>query len=64
MAVIVVGEDEKTKKRTTCGNCAAILEYTFADTRKETVKDYGGGSDTYRRLDCPRCADVVTVPTY
>ena len=46
MAVTVIGEDADKKKRTTCLNCAAILEYALADTRTETVKDYGGGSET------------------
>jgi hypothetical protein len=64
MAVTVIGEDADRKKRTSCRKCAAILEYTLSDTRTETVKDYGGGSDTYRRLDCPRCKAVLDVPMY
>jgi len=61
MAIIIIGEDNAKKKRVTCLNCASILEYTLADTYTEVIKDYGGGSDTYRRIKCPACGDIVTV---
>jgi len=64
MAIKVIGKDSKTIKTTTCGNCAAILEYTNADTKTEVRKDYTGGSDTYRTLICPECNDSVNVAMY
>ena len=64
MTIKVVGDDNSQVKRATCSNCAAILEYTFNDTRKKTVSDYTGGSDTYRMLTCPRCSTILTVPLH
>lgn len=64
MAVEVIGESDKAKKETTCSNCAAILRYTLADTKTETRTDYGGGSDTYRVLECPKCHKKIDVELY
>ncbi len=64
MAIVVVGKDTNQKKKTTCSNCASILEYTLADTRKVVQKDYTGCSDTYRKLICPVCKDDLNVPLY
>jgi hypothetical protein len=44
MAIKIIGEDQEKKRTTSCSECAAILEYTLADTRTEVVTDYGGGS--------------------
>lgn len=59
MTVRVVGEAPEVTKRATCKNCGAILEYTPSDTTTETHRDYGGGSDTYRILHCPRCSERI-----
>lgn len=64
MAIRIIGEDDKVRRVATCTNCAAVLEYTKADTRVENVRDYGGGSDDYRRLQCPRCHTILTVPLH
>ena len=64
MAVKVIGEDTTKIKHTTCTNCAAILEYTLADTHKKTVSDYTGDVDTYRLLNCPRCKNTINVSMY
>lgn len=64
MAITIVGESAEARKQAVCGNCGAVLEYTLADTTVETVRDYGGGSDTYRRLNCPRCGNTITVRFY
>lgn len=61
MTVRIVGEAPEAVRKTTCSNCAAVLEFTDADTRKETHHDYGGGSDTYRVLICPRCSNKIHV---
>ena len=62
MTVKVIGENENKLKRTTCSHCAAILEYALVDTETKVIRDYGGGSDTYRFLTCPRCKEKVSVP--
>jgi RNase P subunit RPR2 len=64
MAIKIVGKDKQAVKTTTCKNCASILEYTHADTQREVRRDYGGGSDTYRFLTCPRCGETVNVPLH
>lgn len=61
MAIEVIGKDEGAKKKTTCKNCASILLYTDSDTKRETHKDYTGGSDTYRILVCPVCKDRINL---
>ena len=53
--------DSSVVKRAICRNCGVTLEYTPNDTRLEVVGDYGGGRDTYRRIDCPKCHSVITV---
>jgi len=57
----VVGKDPTVIKRTTCLNCAAIIEYTLSETRAKTVYDYRGDSDTMRVLDCPQCKHTINV---
>lgn len=64
MAIKIIGDDADKKRRATCGCCSAILEYTQADTKTYTVRDYGGGSDTHRRIVCPRCKEPLTVPLF
>ena len=64
MAIKIIGEDSRAVKIATCKNCAAVLEYTHADTKTETRIDYTGGSDTYRFFDCPKCGETVTVKLY
>ncbi len=48
-------------KRAICKNCGATLEYVPADTYPLTHHDYGGGSDTYDYIDCPKCSQAVRV---
>lgn len=48
-------------KQCICRNCGVTLEYTPADTRKQTIRDYGGGSDTYKFIDCPKCGEAINV---
>lgn len=57
----VIAECQKAYKQCTCTNCGAVLEYTNADTTTRNVADYGGGSDTYRFVDCPRCKNEINV---
>lgn len=61
MTVKVIGDDMSVIRRATCKTCAAILEYTNADTTVEYVKDYLGDSVLIRHLKCPRCLSLITV---
>lgn len=51
-------------KRTTCYHCRSVLEYNYADITPESVRDYGGGSDTYYRIVCPVCKLKNNVPRW
>jgi len=62
--VKVVGEDPAQIKRITCRNCAAILEYTQSEVDSKIVRDYGGGTDTYHFITCPKCHNEVIVKGY
>lgn len=57
----VIGEDPKYRKQTTCRNCAAIIAYTDSETVTKVYRDYGGGSDSYREFNCPRCGNLLQV---
>jgi RNase P subunit RPR2 len=48
-------------KQCVCKNCGATLEYTPQDILRRTVRDYGGGSDTYNYISCPNCNKEVTI---
>ena len=63
MAIRIVNEvpDASVVKQCLCRNCGVKLEYTPADVRKESMYDYTGSSDTYRRIDCPKCQHVINV---
>ena len=57
----IVGDDPQAVKRCTCRNCAAIVEYTPNETKTEVHRDYGGGSDTFTFIQCPRCNNKINV---
>lgn len=61
MAIEIVGEDEKSKRKATCKQCGAILEFLPADIQTGEVSDYTGSSDTYYWIDCPRCKNAIQV---
>lgn len=49
--VQIVGNDPQAVKRTTCRNCAAVLEYTPSEVKEYHGKDYSGGSDGREWID-------------
>lgn len=55
----VIGQDTKIAKQATCKKCGAIVEYYFADVKKQIVRDYGGGSDTEYTCTCPACSNHI-----
>ena len=61
MAITIVGQDTKHVKQCSCRNCAAILEYTMADTQTRKDTDYTGGSDIVRFVQCPRCGYQIPI---
>lgn len=57
----VVGFDESAKKRVTCKNCAAIVEYVNNEVQRGSSTDYTGSADYYNCILCPNCGDEVIV---
>jgi RNase P subunit RPR2 len=47
--------DPKIVRRLSCKNCGARLRYVPRDVRTTQHTDYGGGTDTYYWIDCPKC---------
>lgn len=58
---IVVGKDQSKVKRTTCGHCSSILEYTPSEVLSRNSMDYTGGVDVIKFIQCPCCTHQVTV---
>lgn len=48
-------------KEVVCHNCGATLEYVPADVKSKYVRDYGGGGDTVKTIQCPNCSHTVDV---
>ncbi len=57
--VSIVGIDPGSVKRKTCRKCASILEYTESEEKSYISYDYGGGSDRYYYIKCPKCSNKV-----
>lgn len=62
--VQVVGKDQSAVKRVTCKSCASILEYTPSEVKKETGRDYSGGSDGREWINCPSCGHEVILRSW
>ncbi len=60
----VVGFDEKVKKRVTCKNCSAIIEYVPNDVKHYNGTDYSGGSDGMEWVDCPNCGGKAVIRSW
>lgn len=41
--------------------CGRLLEASFTDIHSGTHKDYGGGTDTYYYIICPKCGAKTEV---
>jgi RNase P subunit RPR2 len=61
---VIVGKDQSVYKRTTCRNCASILEYLPQEVQKHTSRDYGGGTDVTEFIKCPCCGKDVTIRSW
>lgn len=42
-------------KQIVCRNCGVTLEYTPNDVMERIDRDYGGGSELFRYIPCPKC---------
>lgn len=61
--VTVKSEKPVRTKTVVCSKCSYELEYTGEDIVSYDKTDYGGGSDTYYYIVCPRrsCGEHVFV---
>lgn len=57
----VIGQDTSVAKRVSCKGCGTRIEYYENDVKSFVHHDYGGGSDTYRYINCPGCDNKVYV---
>jgi 5-methylcytosine-specific restriction endonuclease McrA len=48
-------------KQVICRNCGSTLEYTPNDVIEHKVRDYGGGTDIEKYIDCPNCHTTLGV---
>lgn len=60
----VVGYDEAAKKRVTCKQCSAIVEYTDHEVKSYSGTDYGGGPDGQEWVDCPNCGGRAIIRSW
>lgn len=63
MAVRVIEEkpDPSVVKQVVCRTCGVKLEYVPQDVQSYQHTDYGGGTDTYKYITCPKCSEKVFV---
>lgn len=60
--MVTVKSSTPTKtKEIACSKCTYLLEYTGEDVETRTVHDYGGGSEVFSWIVCPRCNQDVSV---
>jgi len=60
----VIGFDDSAKKKATCRQCSAIVEYVPNEVKSFVSHDYGGGSDSVYYIVCPNCGEDLTVKGY
>ena len=64
VTVVSTNPHPSVVKEVICRNCGATLSYVPADIHNKTVRDYGGGSDSYHFIKCPPCGHEVHVKPY
>ena len=55
----VIKIDKKIEKKITHKECGAVIGYFENEVVKKSIKDLGGGSDTYNHLTCPHCGKTI-----
>jgi hypothetical protein len=56
--------DRKRINKVSCENCAAKLEYVPNDVKEYNGRDYGGGPDGCKWIDCPKCGKKVVLESW
>lgn len=64
MGVRKVGQSAKVKRRATCKNCGARLEFYRQDVKTQTLYSYGEQDGSYDYVVCPQCDQRVELRRY
>ena len=60
----VVGYDDRMKRRVTCENCTAIIEYVENDIQESTGRYYSGDIWVVEWVKCPNCGKQAVIRTW
>ena len=60
----VIGFNELLKKRCSCKQCSAIIEYTPGEVKENRGRDYSGGPAGREWIICPNCGKEVTIKSW
>lgn len=55
---------ESVIKEIICKNCGVTLEYVPIDVKEEHGRDYSGGSDGCKYINCPNCMKRVIIKSW
>lgn len=59
MAVEKVGQSDESKRRVTCKNCGAVLEFLPKDVQYMSLSCMGESAGGYDYIVCPDCESQV-----
>lgn len=55
----LISVDKKKEKKITHKDCGAVIGYYQNEVKEFVHHDYGGGSDLYHYIECPKCKERV-----
>ena len=60
----IIGYDTKKKRKATCDNCTAIIEYVKSEVESRTYREYDGSSGGHEFIKCPNCKKEITLKAW
>lgn len=57
-------KDPKHVKKVSCNHCASKLEYTKNEVKEYHGRDYSGGPDGRKWIDCPVCNKEIVLESW
>jgi len=57
----LIGVDQTKERQITHKKCGAIIGFFSNEAIKGIHHDYGGGSDTFYYITCPKCGEQIEV---
>lgn len=64
MKVISTKPHKSALKRKVCEHCGATLEYVPNDVKERNGRDYSGGPDGEKWVDCGNCGKKVILESW